>query len=354
MPRLLVMADARAVHTERWCRYFEEAGFETALFSLERCTIKPPRHLFLGKRTTGLGVVDYYLARKRLLAVVREFQPDIINPHYIISYAWLAWLSRLRPTVATAWGSDLLLMPQRSFLHRRRIRNALRWADYCTVDNQNLHDVAARYMPPEKIIRVIMGIERRLLEKMVKTDFPETGPLRIVAPRGLGRVYDPFTIVEACRLIGDRIDYHLDLFGNGKDLALLEEAFRKRSLGARISLRPFLPHDDFALSLKEYDIYLAASRSDSTSVALLEGMASGLFPVVSYIPGNREWITPGENGMLFAPGSPLPLAEAIADAARRRNEFSRIALANRERIMKEAIWEDNMDRLRDLILTMVT
>lgn len=347
------MADGRAVHTQRWCRYFEEAGFETALFSLERCTITPPRHLFMGKRPTGVGVADYYLARRRLKTVVEEFRPDIINPHYIISYAWLAWLARLKPVVATAWGSDLLLMPQRSFLHRRRIGHALTWADYCTVDNQNLFEVAARFTSPEKIIRVIMGVERRFLEGMVKTDFPEAGPLRIVAPRGLGRVYDPFTIVEACRLIGDRIDYHLDLFGIGQDLAVLEAAFRKRSLGGRITLRPFLPHEEFALSLKEYDVYLAASRSDSTSVALLEGMASGLFPVVTDIPGNREWIRPGENGLLFAAGSPLPLAEAIAEAARRRSEFGQIAAANRERILKEAIWEDNMDRLRDLMLTMV-
>lgn len=353
MPRLLVMADGRAVHTERWCRYFEAAGFETALFSLEKCTIAPPRHLYLGRRPTQVGMVDYFLARKRLQAAVAEFRPDIINPHFIISYAWLAWLARLKPVVATAWGSDLLLMPQRTFLHRRRIAHALRWADYCTVDNRNLFDVAARFAAPEKIVRIIMGVDRPLFDRMARTDFPRSGPLRIVAPRGLGRVYDPFTIIEACRLIGDRIDYRLDLFGSGRDLTLLEESFRKRSLGERISLLPFRPHEDFALGLKDYDVYLAASRSDSTSVALLEAMASGLFPVVTDIPGNREWIRPGENGLLFTVGSPMALAEALDTTARRRADFGRIAAANRERIAGEAIWEDNMDRLRDLMLTMV-
>ncbi|NMC44088.1 MAG: glycosyltransferase family 4 protein [candidate division Zixibacteria bacterium] len=353
MPRLLVMADGRAVHTERWCRYFEATGFETALFSLEPCTITPPRQLFPGKRPSGVGMVDYFLARKRLQAVVAEFRPDIINPHYIISYAWLAWLARLKPVVATAWGSDLLLMPHRSFLHRQRIRRALHWADWCTVDNQNLFEATARFSAPGKIIRVVMGVERRLFDRMAKIDFPQSGPLRIVAPRGLGRVYDPFTIVEACRLIGKRIDYHLDLFGSGRDLTLLQEAFRKRSLGGRISLLPFRPHEEFALSLKEYDVYLAASRSDSTSVALLEAMASGLYPVVTDIPGNREWVRSGENGRLFKVGAPLALAEALDAAARQRAEFGRIAAANRERIAGEAIWEENMDRLRDLMLTMV-
>jgi hypothetical protein len=56
---------------------------------------------------------------------------------------------------------------------------------------------------------------------------------------------------------------------------------------------------------------------------------------------------------MFAPGSALALAEALDGAARRRTEFDRIASANRERIMQEAIWEENMDRLRDLMLTMV-
>lgn len=353
MPRLLVMADARSVHTERWCRYFEGSGFETALFSLEPCTITPPRQVYAGRRRTGLGAWDYYLAQKELKEAVRDFRPDIVNPHYIISYGWLARLCRLRPAIATAWGSDLLLLPQRSFFHRRRIRQALTWADYCTVDNDNLAEAAGAFIPEEKLVRVIMGIERRQFRIMFKSEFSQAGPLRLVAPRGLQQVYDPATIIEAAALVSPEVDFRIDLFGAEKAAVRMEAEIRKRSLERRIHLVPPVPHEEFVANLKLYDIYLSASLSDSTSVALLEAMAAGLFPVVSDITGNRPWVNHETNGLLFTPGSPASLAEAIAEAASRRSSFGQVASMNRDRVEREAIWEDNMDRLRDLMLTLV-
>ncbi len=353
MPRLLVMADARSVHTERWCRYFEGSGFETALFSLEPCTITPPHYIYAGKRRTGLGVLDYYLAQKKLEEAVRDFRPDFINPHYIISYGWLAWLCRLRPVIATAWGSDLLLLPQRSFSHRRRIRRALTWAAYCTVDNDNLAAAAEAFIPSEKIVRVIMGIERRQIQAMAKNEFAPAGPLRLIAPRGLQDVYDPMTVIKGAALVSPGVEFRIDLVGTGNAAARMEAEIKKRSLGSKICLVPPVPHDEFIANLKQYDIYLSASLSDSTSVALLEAMAAGLFPVVSDIAGNRQWVNHGTNGLMFDPGSAPSLAETITKAASRRSSFGWVASMNRDRVEREAIWEDNMDRLRDIMLSLV-
>ena len=124
----------------------------------------------------------------------------------------------------------------------------------------------------------------------------------------------------------------------------------KRAVSKLISVRPLLKHHEFVDSLKNYDIYLSASLSDSTSVALLEAMAVGLFPVVSSIEGNREWITDGVNGVMFEPGSPQSLADALNRAISMQNQFGEVAKDNRNRIEKEAIWEDNMDQVRNLFL----
>jgi len=40
-------------------------------------------------------------------------------------------------------------------------------------------------------------------------------------------------------------------------------------------------------------------------------MACGAFPVVGDIESLREWITPGENGLLIDPADPQALADAI-------------------------------------------
>ena len=80
--------------------------------------------------------------------------------------------------------------------------------------------------------------------------------------------------------------------------------------------------------LSRAEVYLSASRSDSTSVSLLEAMAGGALPVVSDIEGNREWVGEGEGARLFAVGEAQALAAALeralgqpawAEDARRRN-----------------------------------
>jgi glycosyltransferase involved in cell wall biosynthesis len=61
--------------------------------------------------------------------------------------------------------------------------------------------------------------------------------------------------------------------------------------------------------------YVSVSRSDSTSQSLLEGMAAGLLPVVSDIPGNREWVMHRESGLLVPTGDAEALAAALLEAA---------------------------------------
>ena len=62
------------------------------------------------------------------------------------------------------------------------------------------------------------------------------------------------------------------------------------------------------------DVYLSASRSDSTSLSLLEAMAAGALPVVSDIEGNREWVADGDGARLFACGDAAALARALEAA----------------------------------------
>jgi glycosyltransferase involved in cell wall biosynthesis len=99
--------------------------------------------------------------------------------------------------------------------------------------------------------------------------------------------------------------------------------------------------------LSRANVYLSASLSDSTSVSLLEAMASGAVPVVSDIEGNREWVADGESARMFAPGQADAVSRALrgalesgwADAARDRN---------RKVILERGDWATNMTRVEAL------
>jgi len=83
----------------------------------------------------------------------------------------------------------------------------------------------------------------------------------------------------------------------------------------RVSFLGGVSNDALVAVLRKAHVYVSASLSDGTSISLLEALASGLFPVLSDLPQNREWIDPGlENGILFPPGDPTALASALGRA----------------------------------------
>ena len=339
------MGDARSVHIERWCRYFTDQGYEVALFSLEPKTISAPVRFYPAGRRTPFGFLNYYLARADFKAALDDFRPDLVNAHYVVSYGWLASYCRECPVIVTAWGSDLLLLPQKSMIHRKRIEKALDHAVFCTVDNHNLHLAAARFLPDEKIYKVIMGIDRGFYASAPHPQYTSSGVLKIIAPRGLEPVYDPRSIIEAAKMLRGQLEFHITLLGNEPRAAAIKSELASLGISDTVAVKPMMPHEAYIESLKDYHLYLSASLSDSTSVALLEAMTVGLFPVVSDIDGNREWIRDGHNGIMFRAGSPESLCEAVLKAAAGRDKFQAVAEINRERIGAEAIWQDNMDNL---------
>jgi glycosyltransferase involved in cell wall biosynthesis len=108
-----------------------------------------------------------------------------------------------------------------------------------------------------------------------------------------------------------------------------------------------VPHREVFDNLMKADIYVSCSKSDSTSVSLLEAMACGLFPVVSDIEGNREWIEHGQNGLMFEVGDVDSLSRMIIWAAENPGLRERARKHNFELIEKHAVWENNMSMVEE-------
>ncbi len=342
--RILILSDGGSIHTRRWCAYFISQGYETGLFSLEPISIDTNARKFQGKRPTGRGIIDYSLARNHLGRIVKEFKPDIINAHFVNSYGWLASHVDYCPVVVTAWGSDVLLLPEKSLIHRRRIARALKHAAICTVDGDNLYDAVKKYLSEDKITRINMGVDADLYESGRRAEF-ESDIISIIAPRGLQPVYDPNTLISAIGLLQNRINIRATLRGDGALAEQYQKIINQKQLGDKITIRKRLSHAGYIELLCRHQIFISTSLSDSTSVALLEAMTVGLYPIVTDIPGNREWITSGENGILFEPENSAGLADAIEQAIANRRSFAEVAIRNRKRIEQDGLWQTNMDKL---------
>jgi glycosyltransferase involved in cell wall biosynthesis len=97
-------------------------------------------------------------------------------------------------------------------------------------------------------------------------------------------------------------------------------------------------------------IYTSLSRYDGTSLSLLEALSCGLFPILSDIPQNREWIDPQvRNGMLVPLDQPAVYAQRLEEAIRGASHREAVSAFNRGVILERADGRKTMAQLASLL-----
>lgn len=336
--RVLVLADSRSFHTERYLAELERQQCEAWLVSLEKGTMG---HQLL-KRRGPFRALHYPLAASEVRTILGSFQPDIVNPHFASGYGHLAAIA-LRgsdlPMMLHVWGSDILIAPKKTFLHRRKTRQALERADAVVGDSNFLLDEAARIGQLKSRHTITWGLEKKTLEH-----FPDRGsfvkPLRIIVPRPHQQVYNNQFILNALsNLVNDgQVELTFPDFGGELDSF---KAAAATIVGDRLKFYPKLPRSEYLAYASDHDVFLSAALSDSSPASLLEAMGLGLIPVVGDIPGVREWMTP-QSGYLFDLEDETSLAETISNLIDSEADHDLMRRSNRERIEQEAVFENNI------------
>ncbi len=356
--RIAFLADASLPHTRRWVKHFVESGHECLVLSLEpgepyacRCEwLRPwsklPRFL---RYTLNVGA-----ARARL----REFQPDVVNAHFLPNYGWLAAQSGARPLVLTTLGSDVLLVPHRTPLHRWRTRWVLQRCDAVTADARMLARAVSEFgYPSEDILTVPLGIDLDAFDRAALEHVRANhAPLIVLSTRRLEPLYDVQTLFRAAMRLPAhmRDEMQMRIGGTGSEARSLHAAARGTTIVPETQFLGWLEPAALKAELCRAHLYVSTSHSDSTSVSLLEAMAAGCFPVVTDIEGNREWIRDGDNGLLFPPGDEAALARCLERAANDPEMRRRAAALNRAIIVERATWSRNMERIERLFESLVS
>jgi glycosyltransferase involved in cell wall biosynthesis len=170
------------------------------------------------------------------------------------------------------------------------------------------------------------------------------GDLVVMSVARLAAVKDQVTMLQGFAASALARTGHLLLVGEGPERSRLEgeiarlgRAGRCRLLGERTDVRDLLT---------AADVFVLTSRSEGISISLLEGMASGLVPVVTAVGGNIELVRadgPGANGLLIPPGDPGSLGQALgrldADVGLRGRLGAAARATVRERFSDQAMME---------------
>ncbi len=353
--RIALVGPGRSIHTKRWARRLADRGHEVHLFTEAPEPVPGVEvHDILGRGIPG-GVGLRKLWRRRYLRRrLDELRPDAVHAHFLFPYGEWAWRTGRRPLLHQAWGSDVLVIPERSADRRRWAERLMRDADAVTVNSLVLRDAVLKLgAPPDRVHEIGWGVDTQRFsgrrDRSVVDGLGLAGRPVVASPRLHKEIYNLDVLMDAVPLVQREVPEAAFLFmadGPGTE-ALRAQAER---LGVADAVR-FARFDEGALPAAfagcELSVSIPSSDSGRPS-SLLEAMASALPVVVSDLPGIRELIDQDEGAEIVPLRDVEATAAAIARLLSDPGLRARMGARNRDVVRERADAARETDRCIDL------
>jgi glycosyltransferase involved in cell wall biosynthesis len=350
--RVLYASQAYTTHDRRFLQAIGDGGHEAHFVALI-----PDAPAYDGRpippgvrvhRWTGPPIRTSNDARNAVAAfgeLARSIAPDVIHAGPLPSVGLLAVLAEAGPVLAMSWGSDVLAEGVGSPAIAREIAFVLERASGLVADCLATQTACAGWAPgcEAKFSIFPWGIDLEGYRPAQR----EGARRRLLSTRTWAPIYGIETLVRAFAAVAPHApDTDLVLAADGPLAPQIRGLLRDLGIEDRVELPGRLGQEQLAALFSSVDAYLAASRSDGTSISLLEAMASALPVVVSDLPANHEWVEEGKGGWMIRAGdvpgyaSALEKLLALPDEAR-----AAMGATNRRIALARADWRKNRELL---------
>jgi glycosyltransferase involved in cell wall biosynthesis len=381
--KILFMADGGLNHTWRWVEYFARRGHDVHLLTLEEppplpCTIWKVKRLapgvkllsyllkpLFGKKTSGPGraatpepslrILRYLFSLPTVKKIIKAVKPDIINAQQVGNYGMLGAMSGFSPLAVTALGTDVLVLPKRSWFDKKRTAYALRKADLITSMADHMSDVLVEELGVDrsKVIVNHFGIDPAVFAPTERAPRPADEVI-LISTRHFRPVYNLEQLIQTLPDVFDELPQaRLVMYSDGPERPKIEKLARDLGVTDRVEFRGTQPMAAVAEGLRDADIYINVSRSDGANISLLEGMMCGCYPICSDIPACTQWVSDGVNGTIIPLDDPDALSRAIIKAAREPEKRAKVRKPNEEIVRARGLIEDNMRRSENAFAELV-
>lgn len=141
------------------------------------------------------------------------------------------------------------------------------------------------------------------------------------------------------------------LVGDGPEMQRIRDLARESGLADTIRLTGF--RDDARTLLQCMDLFVLASVSEGTSMALLEAVSAGVPVAVTAVGGNPEVVVGGQTGWVIPSGAEDALTAAILEAAGDTELRRRFTTAARQRVEERFTFAKMIGAYRNLYRALV-
>lgn len=274
-----------------------------------------------GMRAPSLFWVDTFLIRR----VLRPIKPDVVH----------------------AWGMEhgaALVANRLGYPRIATVQGLISW--YATVSPPVWHDRVAGLLENYTLPRMpLVTTEARFSVQYLRQRFPglrveqvehapdpvfhqivrrpQTKPFRFVFVGAFDHRKGGDVLLQSLDRLKSELDFELVVVGKprGTFLQSLQSSVSPEFWN-RIIFKAYLTHTEVAQELSTATIMLCASRADVSPNAVKEAAVAGVPVVATNVGGIPDYIFPGRNGVLCAPGSQDEFSTAIRTACH-HPQFSR-------------------------------
>ncbi|MEX0922813.1 MAG: glycosyltransferase [Rhodovibrionaceae bacterium] len=361
MIRICILANARAVHTQRWAKALAERGHDVTVLSIRHAEIPGVQVV-----TKSVGPINspsrfWSLLSYMWLAIVARYvlarlRPNVVNAHYCITHGSIARFSKARPRVVNLWGSDVLGSGDRKMAFWRRVllRYSLSGADIVVSTSRYMAEVASGILDRQPKIHVVpIGVETDRFKPapLEGADLPqEDAPVTVGFVKTFSAVYAPEIFLRAAALAAKEAgNLRFVMAGRGPLLAECRALAEDLGLSKRVVFPGFVQHDDVPELMRSFDILVNCSNSESFGVVICEAAATGLPVVATDVGGVRETVVNGETGLLVPKENPAALADAIIALTKDSDLRKRLGQAGRKMVERHYDWRKNVETFEALL-----
>jgi glycosyltransferase involved in cell wall biosynthesis len=301
-------------------------------------------HIIRGKDISQWRYLRY---APQLRRICKDINGDVLLSLWGGGFAAIPCARGFRPYAVFRGGGDVLRV---SGIQKMISRFALDRAAISFANGKYFGEKAKVFAPNASIHPIYLGVDT---QKFVPGNPPDS-PVTIICTRGFAPVYNNGYLIEALALLPPALpDFRVVFTSAGETLAQtrdLADRILTPRMREKVEFLNGVTDEGMLENLRSAQIYTSIARYDGTSISLLEALSCGLYPILSDIPQNAEWIEPKErNGLLVPLDQPAiyanRLAEAIQDSAHRKS----VTMFNRGRILERADGRKTMLEMASLL-----
>lgn len=319
----------RGPHDRRFLEAISGLGCEVVHLQITKDVSQGPSH-FVAWGARGLNAAWQ--------TIRSSFAPTLVHAGPIQEVAFPLMDVIDVPLIPMSWGSDLLLPPSRDHLWSYATEAVLGRSEVFFADCVAVESEARLLGFDGTTFSFPWGVD---VEQFAPPQARVGKDITFISVRNWHPIYNVETVIKAYARIAEKYpNSKLLVVGSGPDEGEIRRQISKVQHGTIVVLGRVSATELTSL-LRTADVYISASLSDGSSISLLEAMACGLAPIISDIPGNREWVVEEDNGWLFPPTDDHRLSELMARSASALDETRRTGSKNVEIARTRADWNHN-------------